>query len=62
MEVTVKNTNPVADGMRKSCMEAINNLSDGDVKKFKRILESPTAKSYVSNPGKWLLLKKFLKL
>ena len=59
-QVTVKQTSPMADQNRKACMEAINNLNDTELSNFKKLLESPKAKSYLGNAMKFQMLKAFI--
>lgn len=50
----------MADMKRKNCMEAINGLTDTELKNFEKLLNSIKAKSYLGNPIKFAMLQKFM--
>ena len=59
--VKVKETGrPMADRQRQRCMEAINGLSDTEVINLMELVNSKAARSYLGNPIKFKLLKKFM--
>ena len=56
MQVAVKQTSPVENGLRKKLMEAINNLSYTEMKNLNKLLESPKAKKLLANSAKVALI------
>lgn len=50
----------MADMMRKNCMEAINGLSETELRNFEKLLKSDKAKSYLGNNIKFQVLKSFI--
>tara|TARA_R110002074_G_scaffold86875_7_gene191849 strand:- start:19329 stop:19523 length:195 start_codon:yes stop_codon:yes gene_type:complete len=58
--VTVTPVNPIVDGQKVACMEAINNLSPTGVKNLKKLLDSPKAMGYLKNDLSFMKLKFFI--